>query len=61
MVIGIHPGTVETNLSKPFLKHVTHEILSPLKSVQGMLQVINKITNKESGKCFDSSGNFIDP
>ena len=61
IVIGIHPGTVRSTLSEPFLKYVKHGIFSPRESVELMTQVINKISQKDSGKCFDFSGKVIDP
>ena len=61
IVIGIHPGTVKSHLSEPFLRYVKHNIFSPRESVELMTQVISKITQKDSGKCFDFSGKVIDP
>ncbi|MBT3513283.1 SDR family NAD(P)-dependent oxidoreductase [Nitrosomonadales bacterium] len=61
VVIGIHPGTVKSHLSEPFLRHVKHDIFSPKESVDLMTQVVNKVTQKDSGKCFDFSGKVIEP
>ncbi len=61
IVIGIHPGTVKSHLSEPFLRYVKHNIFSPRESVELMAQVISKISQKDSGKCFDFSGKVIDP
>ena len=61
IAIGIHPGTVKSNLSEPFLKYVKHNIFSPRESVELMTQVISKISQKDSGKCFDFSGKVIEP
>ena len=60
IVIGIHPGTVKSALSEPFLRHVKHSIFSPSESVELMTQVISKISQKDSGKCFDFLGKVID-
>ena len=60
-VIGIHPGTVKSHLSEPFLRHVKHDVFSPKDSVEFMSKVINEITHKDSGKCFDFSGKVIEP
>ena len=60
-VIGIHPGTVKSHLSEPFLRHVKHDVFSPKESVEFMSKVINEITHKDSGKCFDFSGKVIEP
>ncbi|MDG2252538.1 MAG: SDR family NAD(P)-dependent oxidoreductase [Methylophilaceae bacterium] len=61
LVIGIHPGTVKSNLSEPFLRNVKHNIFSPRESVDLMAKVISKISHKDSGKCFDFLGKVINP
>ena len=61
VVIGIHPGTVKSHLSEPFLRHVKHDIFNPKESVDLMTQVISKVSQTDSGKCFDFSGKVIDP
>ena len=61
VVIGIHPGTVKSHLSEPFLRHVKHDVFSPKESIGFMTKVINEITHKDSGKCFDFSGKVIEP
>ena len=61
VVIGIHPGTVKSHLSEPFLRHVKHDVFSPKESVGFMTKVINEITHMDSGKCFDFSGKVIEP
>ena len=60
-VIGIHPGTVKSHLSEPFLRHVKHVVFTPKESVGFMGKVINEINHKDSGKCFDFSGKEIEP
>ena len=61
IVIGIHPGTVKSHLSEPFLRNVKHNIFTPNESVELMGKVISKISQKDSGKCFDFLGKVIDP
>ena len=61
IVIGIHPGTVTSHLSEPFLRNVKHNIFSPRESVELMTKVISNISQTDSGKCFDFSGELIDP
>ena len=61
VVIGIHPGTVKSHLSEPFLRHVKHDVFSPKESVGFMSKVINEITHEDSGKCFDFLGKVIEP
>ena len=61
VVIGVHPGTVQSQLSEPFLKNVKHNIFSPKESVGLLSKVISDIDQKDSGKCFDFSGKIIAP
>ena len=61
VVIGVHPGTVKSHLSEPFLRHVKHDIFNPKESVDLMAQVISKVSQTDSGKCFDFSGKVIEP
>ena len=61
VVIGVHPGTVQSKLSEPFLKNVKHSIFSPKESVGLLSKVISDIDVKDSGKCFDFSGKIIAP
>ena len=61
LVVGVHPGTVQSQLSEPFLKNVKHNIFSPKESVGLLSKVISDIDQKDSGKCFDFSGKIIAP
>ena len=61
VVIGVHPGTVKSQLSEPFLKNVKHNIFSPRESVDLLSKVISDIDQKDSGKCLDFSGKIIAP
>ena len=61
VVVGVHPGTVKSQLSEPFLKNVKHNIFSTKESVGLLSKVIRDIDQKDSGKCFDFSGKIIAP
>lgn len=62
VIIGIHPGTVDTNLSKPFQGNVPNKkLFTPNYSAEQMLNVMNKITVEQSGKIFDYAGEEIVP
>jgi NAD(P)-dependent dehydrogenase (short-subunit alcohol dehydrogenase family) len=59
-VIGLHPGTVETNLSDPFQGNVPNgKLFTPEYSTQKMLEVINNITSDKSGNLFAYDGEII--
>ncbi|MEM6682767.1 MAG: SDR family NAD(P)-dependent oxidoreductase [Pseudomonadota bacterium] len=55
--IGLHPGTVDTKLSKPFQGNVaTKKLFSPSHSAGMMLEVVDHITPEQSGQVFDYAG-----
>jgi NAD(P)-dependent dehydrogenase (short-subunit alcohol dehydrogenase family) len=53
VIIGLHPGTVDTSLSKPFQSHVAHDIFTPEQAADYLLTVVDQISAYDSGKCFD--------
>ena len=62
IVVGLHPGTVDTELSKPFQKNLTKgQLLAPSASVQALLAVIDGLDQEDSGKIFDFRGKEITP
>lgn len=61
VIIGLHPGTVDTALSQPFQSNVQHEIFSPDKAADYLLNVMNERTPKDTGKCFAWDGQEIVP
>jgi len=57
IIIGLHPGTVDSNLSKPFQGNVAEgKLFTPEFSTQKMFAVINNLEPKDSGKVFDFNG-----
>lgn len=62
IIIGLHPGTVDSKLSQPFQTHVPPErLFTPASSVEKMLAVIDTLTPADSGKCVAYDGNEIFP
>ena len=62
VIAGIHPGTVDTDLSKPFQGNVPEgKLFSPEYSTACMLNVLNGLGAEDSGKCFDYAGQEILP
>ncbi|MGH1441671.1 MAG: SDR family NAD(P)-dependent oxidoreductase [Cellvibrionaceae bacterium] len=60
IVAGLHPGTVDTDLSKPFQKNVKPEKLFTSEfSAKQILSVINKLSLNDSGYCFAWDGKRI--
>lgn len=61
-VIGLHPGTVSTNLSAPFTGNVNEDkMFSPVQSVQYLLNVLNKVNAAGTGKIYAWDGQEIQP
>lgn len=55
--VGLHPGTVDTKLSKPYQKGVEQgKIFSPEKSANYMLQVLDSLSPSNSGSIFSWDG-----
>ncbi|MBC6414278.1 MAG: SDR family NAD(P)-dependent oxidoreductase [Chromatiales bacterium] len=62
IIVGLHPGTVDSNLSKPFQRSVPDgQLFSSEYSVQKMLAVLATLTPQQSGKCFAWDGKEIEP
>jgi NAD(P)-dependent dehydrogenase (short-subunit alcohol dehydrogenase family) len=60
--VALHPGTVDTDLSRPFQKNVAAErLFSPKKSALHLLTVIHQLTAQESGRTFAWDGIEICP
>ena len=57
ILASIHPGTVYTKLSKPFIKE--NSCLSTTESAQKILKTIFKLNNNDSGKFLDYEGKII--
>jgi len=61
VVVGLHPGTVDSKLSKPFQSNVPAESLfSPQQSAAYLASVINNLNQKDSGHVFAWDGQKIE-
>tara|TARA_B100000780_G_scaffold269848_1_gene229049 strand:+ start:2988 stop:3722 length:735 start_codon:yes stop_codon:yes gene_type:complete len=62
IVIGLHPGTVNTPLSEPFQNNVPDEKLFDAQdAAQYLLRVIDRASVADTGLIFDWQGRVIDP
>lgn len=60
LCVGLHPGTVDTALSKPFQSGVPKDrLFSPERSAQYLLRVLNGLTPANSGGVFAWDGKWI--
>lgn len=61
IIVGLHPGTVDTPLSKPFQSNVPDEkLFTADKAAEHLLNVIDGLTPKDSGYLFDWAGDQIE-
>lgn len=57
IVVALHPGTTDTDLSTPFQKNVPPEkLFSTERTVQQLLGVIDRLEAKDSGEFFNWDG-----
>ncbi len=60
--VGLHPGTVDTGLSKPYRNNVADgRLFTADQSAAYLLDVIAKLTPAQSGRLFDWAGEEIAP
>lgn len=58
--VALHPGTVDTALSKPFQSHLPEgQVFSPERAVCQLLDVIGKLTPDDTGQFFDWAGKRV--
>ena len=61
VICGYHPGTVDTDLSRPFTKNYTkNKIFTVTQAVDYFMMVLQNLTPEDSGFCFDWAGKKID-
>jgi len=61
VVVGLHPGTVETSLSAPFKGNPAHERFTPSRAAGNMLSVIHGLKPEQSGQIFAYDGSLVEP
>ncbi len=60
LCVGLHPGTVDTGLSKPFQRGVADgKLFTPDHSAESMLSVLDGLTPEDSGNLFAWDGQRI--
>jgi len=60
VVVGLHPGTVDTGLSKPFQRNVAEgKLFTAAYSAQSMLDVLDGLQAADSGKVFAYDGTEV--
>ena len=60
IIIGLHPGTVDTGLSKPFQGNVPDgKLFSPQQSATYLLTVVNGVIPNNTGQILDWDGKIV--
>jgi NAD(P)-dependent dehydrogenase (short-subunit alcohol dehydrogenase family) len=61
IIVGLHPGTVETPLSTPFRGNPTHERFAAVDAAKQLLDVLGRLNPAQSGLLFAYDGTLIAP
>ena len=62
VIVGLHPGTVDTDLSKPFQTGVpSNKLFSPEQSAAYLWDVLNTLTPERTGQVIAWDGQMIIP
>jgi NAD(P)-dependent dehydrogenase (short-subunit alcohol dehydrogenase family) len=62
IVIALHPGTVDTPLSRPFQRNLPPgQVIAPGTSAAALLDLIEGLLPADSGRCIDWKGTVITP
>ncbi len=62
IIIGLHPGTVDSKLSKPFQKNISpQQLFSPPQATSYLVTVIENATHDQSGSCIAWDGSIVEP
>jgi len=62
VIVGLHPGTVDSNLSKPFQGNVPDgKLFTSDYSVKRLLGVLDNLTSESTGRCFSWDGKEVEP
>ena len=60
VVVGLHPGTVDSALSEPFQANLPQgQLTAPHEAAANLLSVIDGLTPADSGKVFDWKGAVV--
>jgi NAD(P)-dependent dehydrogenase (short-subunit alcohol dehydrogenase family) len=62
LCVGLHPGTVDSALSKPFQGNVPEgKLFTPAYAAERLLSVIDGLSPEQTGRVFDWAGKEIAP
>ncbi len=59
IAVGLHPGSVDTELSRPFQSRIAHQVFTPDEAAIQLLDVIDRLTPEDSGQFFEYNGQAL--
>jgi len=59
IVLGLHPGTTDTDLSKPFQSGLSHDLFTQSEAADHLLAVIDGTQSDNSGQILAWDGQII--
>jgi hypothetical protein len=60
IIVGLHPGTVDSQLSKPFQARVPeNKLFTAAQSAAYMADVLGSVDIEDTGKCFAWDGKEV--
>lgn len=60
LIVGLHPGTVDTELSQPFQSNLPDsQLTDPSQAAENLLSVLARLTPDQSGRVFDFKGDEV--
>ena len=61
-IVGLHPGTVDTELSEPFQKGLPEgQLTDAVEAARNLLRVLDGLSPEDSGEVFDWKGERVVP
>ncbi len=61
-LVALHPGTVDTDLSKPFQRNVAADkLFTPARAALQLIDVVNQLSPLQSGRLIGWDGSEIAP
>ena len=61
-IVGLHPGTVDTELSEPFQKGLPEgQLTDAVEAARNLLRVLDGVSPEDSGEVFDWKGERVVP
>ena len=62
VIVGLHPGTVDSYLSEPFKKSLPPDkLFTPAFATEQSIRMLDRLTPEHTGRCFEWDGQEMAP